>query len=94
MKTKLIKMVQVLRIINKIQKQKQARNPSAIINATRLWNVIDYMEDPDVFWQFMQGGLPWAFEDFRDANSIKFAYRRLTNSDLRSIAQAVAGGEA
>lgn len=94
MKTKLMKMIQVLRIIRKIQIQHQRKNPSALINATRLWNAIDYMIDPEVYWGFMQGGIPWAFRDYRDANSMRFAYRRFKLSELKMIADAVKGGEA
>lgn len=85
MKTKLMRMIQVLRIIRKIQIQHQKKNPSALINATRLWNAIDYMIDPEVYWGFMQGGIPWAFRDYRDANSMRFAYRRFSRRDFERM---------
>jgi len=44
------------------------------VNATRIWNVIDNLDNPEQYWQIMTFCLPWAFDDDRDVNSIIFRY--------------------
>lgn len=70
----------VLRIIRKIQKQQREHNPHCLVNATRLWNAIDSMDEPD--WSPMTIYLPWAFREPGVANSMRFAYRK-PNGGLR-----------
>lgn len=82
MKTK-----QVLRIIRKIQKQQSVHNIDCLVNATRLWNAIDSMDEPD--WSPMTTYLPWAFREPGIANSMRFTYRK-QNGGLRMFN----GGEA
>lgn len=82
MKTK-----QVLRIIRKIQKQADKHDTSCLVNATRLWNAIDSMDEPD--WSPMTIHIPWAFRNPGRANSMRFAYRK-SNGGIRMFQ----GGEA
>jgi hypothetical protein len=77
MKTK-----QVLRIIRKIQKQQNDRNTDCLVNATRLWNAIDGMMEPEYYWELMTIYLPWAFREPGCANSMRFTYRK-SNGGLR-----------
>jgi hypothetical protein len=49
--------------------------------ATKLWNWIDQIAgdsdpSPELLWALMTHYLPWAFDDERDANSIRFVYDR------------------
>lgn len=77
MKTK-----QVLRIIRKIQKQQRDHNTDCLVNATRLWNAIDGMMNPEGYWELMTLHLPWAFREPGVANSMRFTYRK-SNGGLR-----------
>lgn len=77
MKTK-----QVLRIICKIQKQQSVHNTDCLVNATRLWNAIDGMMEPECYWELMVIYLPWAFREPGKANSMRFTYRK-SNGGLR-----------
>lgn len=43
-------------------------------HATRLWNWIDYQEEPEPLWAIMRQMLPFVFEDARYSNSIYFTY--------------------
>ncbi len=42
--------------------------------ATRLWNWIDLQDEPEPLWAIMLIQLPWAFDDRRDPNTIRFEY--------------------
>ena len=72
----------VLRIIRKIQKQQSVHNTDCLVNATRLWNVIDGMIEPEHYWELMTLYLPWAFRKPGVINSMRFTYRK-PNGGLR-----------
>ena len=48
----------------------------AYVNATRLWNAIDCLDEPDLLWPIMTAIVPWAFLEESDPNSIRFAYAK------------------
>lgn len=73
---------QVLRIIRKIQKQQSVHNTDCLVNATRLWNAIDGIMEPEYYWQLMTLHLPWAFRNPNEINSMRFTYRK-SNGGLR-----------
>ena len=41
-------------------------------SAARLWNVIDHQNEPEPLWSIMRAMVPWAFDDGRCSNSIRF----------------------
>lgn len=45
-----------------------------LVNATRLWNAIDSLEEPEHCWELMRQQLPEAFNNPADSNSIMFSY--------------------
>lgn len=47
---------------------------AAVIAATRLWNVIDSMPNPEEPWRHMAELLPDMFTDPRNVNSLRFTY--------------------
>ena len=73
---------QVYRIMRKIEKQQSAHNTDCLVNATRLWNAIDGMMDPEYYWSLMMIYLPWAFREPGVVNSMRFTYRK-SNGGLR-----------
>ena len=47
----------------------------AFVNASRLWNLIDYLDEPEPHWATLRTVCPWAFRDPTKTNSIRFFYR-------------------
>ena len=45
-----------------------------LVEATKLWDWIDQLSNPEPFWDIMMNILPEAFVDSTDANSVLFTY--------------------
>jgi hypothetical protein len=43
-------------------------------DATRIWNAIDNLASPEPLWAVMQSVIPWAFNDPRCPNTMRFTY--------------------
>lgn len=54
---------------------KRATEHAAMSHATRIWNLIDRLPNPEPFWAIMLDLIPDAFSDDSNPNSLFFTYR-------------------
>lgn len=57
---------------NYLHKRNQER--AALLRLTRLWNVLDHLDNSEYGWSIMLGLVPWAFHNRYNPNSLKFTY--------------------